>query len=379
MVDAPKRSSLARLFVVVAGGMLALSFLGSIIGGFLGIVAIDHRLPFYGDQGRRVVLEENSAIIDVVNKVSPSVVSIASEELQENLFGIPQATRSAGTGIIVSHDGLILTNRHVIPENASTVMVVTAAGEELVAKIVDRDPQQDIAYLRVDKNDLPVAELGDSSQVVVGQRTIAIGNALGEYPQTVTSGIISGIGRPVATQGGSDIDRMQGLLQTDAAINPGNSGGPLVNIDGQVIGINTAVAGGAENIGFAIPINQTKAGILSIERYKELRKPYLGVSYINLTKEIAAQLKVKVEEGAYVFTNQTNLDAVMPGSPAAEAGIKTGDVIVEIDDKPISKQHSLQLLIGQYQVGDKVQIKVFRGNETLRLDVTFEELPTSRP
>lgn len=358
--------------------IIILSFAGGVIGGLLGLTVLNELSPLLGLNKREVVLQESSVIVDVVNEVAPSVVSITAEGATLGAFGLSQNNASAGTGIIISADGLIITNKHLLPDNPTQITVVTADGTEHQAvEVVAIDPFNDLAYLRIDADNLTPADLGDSDQVVVGQKVIAIGNALGEFRNTVTSGIVSGLGRPVlATSGASDVDRLDDLFQTDAAINPGNSGGPLVNIEGQVIGINTAVAGGAENIGFAIPINQAKAGITSIRENGRLIKPYLGVRYVMLTPEIAAANSLSVEEGAYV-TGSSGAPAVLKDSPAADAGIQSGDVITLVNDDAVTLKQSLVTLINKYQVGDTVQVTVVRGEETLTLDVTLEELPPS--
>jgi len=203
-------------------------------------------------------------------------------------------------------------------------------------------------------------ELGDSSTVQVGQRVVAIGNALGQFQNSVTTGIISGIKRPVVASSGSTTENLSNLFQTDAAINPGNSGGPLINLDGQVIGINTAMAGeGTQNIGFAIPINEAKNAIASVKATGKIVKPYLGVRYVPLTKEIAARNNLPVSEGAYLVS-QPELPAVLPGSPAEKAGLKSGDIIIKINDIKINQANSLQSVIGSFQINDKIKITYLR-------------------
>ena len=203
---------------------------------------------------------------------------------------------------------------------------------------------------------------------------IAIGNALGEFDNTVTSGIISCIGRPVQAGGEtSQTERLVDLLQTDAAINPGNSGGPLVNIEGQIIGVNTAVAGGAENIGFAIPINQAKSGISSIERTGRLEKPFLGVRFIELSKEIAEANSLPVHEGAWLVSGGGQ-PAVLPDSPAAKAGFQEGDIITQVGGEKVTRKRSLTSIIGSHQVGDTVALVVRRGDKTETFTVTLSSL-----
>lgn len=327
---------------------------------------------------RQTIVQETSAVVDVVKKVSPSVVSITSQTTTAGIFGFGQVSQGAGTGIIISADGLILTNKHVVPLDASTFSVFTSDGKEYKnATVVSRDPANDLAFVRIKASGLRAAILGDSSQIAVGQRVVAIGNALGQYQNTVTEGIISGLGRPVTAQDestSSGAERLENLFQTDAAINPGNSGGPLVDLDGQVIGINTAVAGNAQNIGFAIPINEAKAAIESVKKSGKIVTPYLGVRYIPITKDFASRNNLKQTTGAYVVGDQQNL-AVLPDSPAAKAGIQQNDIIMKIGGKQIDDKNSLTSLISKYKVGDKVELEVVRGDKTLKLTATLEEAP----
>lgn len=358
------------------GGMVIGCFLVGILGGVFGIFLVNNYFSLNSNRSHRVVLEENSAIIEVAKELSPSVVSITTESAQLDPFGRPISSQGAGTGIVISKSGLILTNKHVVADGAGQVTVTTNDGKRYTgARVLARDPQLDLAYLKIDAKDLRSAELGDSDQVVVGQKVIAIGNALGEFQNTVTAGIISGLGRPVtASEGSSDAEQLQNLLQTDAAINPGNSGGPLVNIEGQVIGVNTAIAGDAENIGFAIPINQAKAGIASIEGSGKLVKPYLGVRYVALTKEIADANNLTSDNGAWLKGDGTN-PAIIPGGPAAKAGLKEGDIIIKVNGTEINQTRSLQTLIGSHKVGDTVKITVLRDNKPVTVSVKLDQLP----
>jgi serine protease Do len=359
------------------GSLLAVGFFGGIIGGIIGILAINDYFSLTSDRGRQYVLEESSAIIGVAEKLAPSVVNIRTETDVVNIFGQVLSVREgAGTGIIVSESGLILTNKHVIDETVDRIEVILQDGRKLEnVRVLSRDPFIDVAYLEVKgESNLKVAELGDSDQVVVGQKVIAIGNALGEFANTVTTGIISGIGRPVIAGSSSDAERLQDLLQTDAAINPGNSGGPLVDIEGRVIGVNTAVAGGAENIGFAIPINQVKAGIESIQETGRLSKPYIGVRYVHITPEFAQSNDLPVSSGAYISGGQGQ-PAILPKSPAAKAGLKEKDIITKINGEEISKGRSLITLISKHRAGDAIVVTVIRTEKEIEIRVVLEELP----
>lgn len=357
--------------------LVTLSLAVGILGGLGGSYALIHYFPGAVPVGKRaLMIQESSAAIDVVKEVSPSVVSITSESTGFSFFGRSQTEQGAGTGIIVTSDGLIMTNNHVI-EGANTLSVFTSNGKEYKdAKVVARDPQNDIAFIRVKASGLQAATLGDSAQVKVGTKVLAIGNALGQYQNTVTEGIISGLGRPVtaADQSGDNLEQLQNLFQTDAAINPGNSGGPLVNLEGKVIGINTAVAGDAQSIGFAIPINEAKREFESVRDKGKIVKPYLGVRYIPVTKAFASQNNLPVTSGAYISGDQEN-PAVVDGSPAAAAGLKQGDIITKIGDQAIDQSHSLSTLIGSHTVGDKVTITYIRDGQTHTANVTLTEAP----
>lgn len=362
------RLSLVAVVAAIAG----------FIGGIFGIFIVNDYFSLVSDRSRQVILEESSAIIEVAKKLEPSVVSITTENLQLDIFGRSQsAPGGAGTGIIIREDGLILTNKHVVSAGTTNVSVVLSDGSKLEnAQVVARDPLLDLAYIKVNASGLKPAELGDSDQVVVGQRVIAVGNALGEFENTVTSGIISGLGRPIVAQDASEAEQLQDLLQTDAAINPGNSGGPLVDVNGRVIGVNTAIAGGAENIGFAIPINQAKSGITSVESTGKLSKPFLGVRFIPLNEEIAKANDLPVSAGAYLLGDAAN-PAVLPDTPAARAGLKQGDVIVRVDGEKITEDRSLTTIIGRHKPGDQVKLTVVRDGKELDLEATLSELPQS--
>ena len=357
--------------------MLSLVFgiLGGLAGGFLLIRYLPSSISV---SKQSVVLQESSAAVDVAKKVSPSVVSITSESTGFSFFGTTQTQQGAGTGIIVSGDGLILTNNHVIA-GASVLNVFTGDGKEYKnAKVVATDTANDLAFIRISASGLPVAKLGDSSSVQVGTEVIAIGNALGQYQNTVTQGIISGLGRPVQAgdQGSGGVEQLQNLFQTDAAINPGNSGGPLVDVVGNVIGINTAVASGAQGVGFAIPINEAKKELQQVEGQGKISRPYLGVSYVPVTQAFAADNNLPVNNGAYVNGDQ-NTAAVMSGSPADQAGLKAGDIITKVGGTTIDQNHSLSTLIGNYNVGDKVPITYLRAGKSQTVTVTLQQAPNS--
>ncbi|MBI4037970.1 trypsin-like peptidase domain-containing protein [Candidatus Curtissbacteria bacterium] len=323
------------------------------------------------------VVDEESVVIDVVEKVSPSVVSVAVENQQliDPFFGLPtnrEKQSGIGTGFVVSKDGLILTNKHVVSsEDAKYIAIIRGNnGDEKKLPIVDvnRDPFNDLALVRVDASDLTPLELGDSEHLKVGQKVIAIGNALGRFENTVTTGVVSGLGRGVSPVDPSTgiAERLDDLVQTDAAINPGNSGGPLVNSGGQVIGINTAVAE-AQNIGFAIKINIAKQLINDFQSSGgKISRPFLGVRYTHISRETA--LLNDVPEGELVRE-------VVSASSADKAGVKVGDIITQFDGKKLTENDSLSKAIRDKKVGDRVSTQVWRDGNTKDLNLVLGEAP----
>ena len=279
---------------------------------------------------KEIISSEGEVFNKIAGEVGKSVVSINS--IQEDGRG------AAGTGVLINSDGLILTNKHVVEKVSESVTIVTHDSEEQQAKVVGKDSTNDIAFLQVDNipKNIPPARLADSASVKVGDKVLAIGNTLGEFQNTVTSGIVSGIGRPieVGDENGMSYESLFNLIQTDAAINPGNSGGPLVNINGEVIGINTAIVQEAQSLGFSIPINDIKPLISQIEQTGNLgEKAYLGVRYLNLNASIAKNLNLTINAGAVVYTSSGN--PIEPGSPAQQAGIQQLDVITAINQTPV--------------------------------------------
>jgi len=319
---------------------------------------------------QKIVLEEESAVIDVVNKVSPSVVSITSEQSTLDFFGRVSQFQSSGTGFVVTEDGLIVTNEHVVSNARAQYSVFTSDGKEYDAEIIATDPYFDIAFLKIKVKGLTKVELGDSDNLKIGQKAVAIGNALGQFDNTVTTGIVSALGRAIEAgdSGSSSTETMENMIQTDAAINPGNSGGPLVNISGKVIGINTAAAGNSEGIGFAIPINIVKTAIDSVVKSGEISRPMIGVRYISVSKEFATRNKLPVTSGILIYASGSDL-AVLPNTPAAQAGLLEGDIITKIDDNKIKEGQSLISILYKYQPGDKVTITYIRDEQTKTAEI----------
>jgi len=323
------------------------------------------------DDGNKAVTQEEEDIASVAEKVSPSVVSVTTKSQSESPYLGTQEEEGAGTGIIVGKDGYIMTNKHVI-DGATTVGVVLADGTTYSdVKVLGTDPLNDVAFLKINGvSGLPAADLGDSTSVRVGQKVVAIGNSLGQYQNTVTSGIISGTGRPISAQSGNAVENLTDLLQTDAAINLGNSGGPLLNLKGQVIGINTAIAQDAQGIGFSIPINSTKGILKSVLAGGQVKRAYIGVNFIPITADVAKHYNLPVKKGAYVSNG--NQSAVIAGGPGDKAGIKDKDIITKVGGVEIGDSGGMASLVGEYAPGDTIALTVLRGGQTLTINVILE-------
>ena len=366
----------AAVFVI----LLAAVGGGAVADRLWGFKPLDKLFPrgesFRVDQ--RVVNEE-SVVIKVAEEVSPSVVTVSAQTparrvLQFNPFGggISQrieggTPQDIGTGFVVSEDGLVVTNKHVVSVANASYKVITKDGQEYEATQISRDPSNDIAIIKIDASGLKPAPLGDSSNLKVGQFVVAIGTALGEFRHTVTTGVISGLGRGITAGSSFEgyVERLDDVIQTDAAINPGNSGGPLVNSAGQVIGINVAVAQGAQNIGFSIPINVVKEALSQFKQTGKFpAKPYLGVQYQMISQQ-AAVLN-KVPQGAYVVS-------VIAGSPAESAGMKVNDIIKKFDGQELTEEDTLADAIKKKSPGEAIELEIWRDGETLKLTVTLSE------
>jgi serine protease Do len=347
---------------------------------------------------KKVVTSTSQLISQIAKSVGPSVVSvnvsISDGSSSNNSFGLfgfsqPESEEAAGTGIIISSSGIIMTNRHVVPEGTTKVSVTLSDGTELkdvaVLGRTSTSDNLDVAFLKVNDakgKKLTAATIGDSSKVLVGDDVVAIGNALGQFQNTVTSGIISGYGRSVTAGDSSGsstaTENLDNLFQTDAAINEGNSGGPLVNLNGQVIGINTAIAGNAQNIGFSIPINDVKGLIDQVVKSGKFARPYLGVRYVPLTADVANQYGLSVQKGAFIAPgSDPATPSVIAGGPADKAGLQEKDIITEVDGKPIDESHSLTSLLSPHQPGDKIILTVLRGSDSKKINVTLGTLPTA--
>ena len=370
----------AKLAVIVA--LVSVLLASSVIMIGLGyFISAKQKPNILTDKQRQTIASEGDVIADIAQEVGPSVVSILTEQQrtvnsyygQESVVG-----QAAGTGVIIDLEGIILTNKHVVPEGTSSVQVVMSDGTTYDdVEVVGRDPLNDIAILKVQNpKNFVAAKLADSDNVRTGQKVIAIGNALGQFQNTVTSGIISGVGRPVEagdSQGGAT-ESLTNLFQTDAAINSGNSGGPLLNYDGEVIAINTAIAENAQNIGFAIPINDTKGAISSAQKTGGIQRPFIGVKFSMLTPAIAKELEIKSVSGALISDDE---GSIAEGSPAQKAGIKSGDIIIKVDSTTVDLSHPLNTVIGRYSVGESVKLTLLRDGKIIKLDVKLDKAPDS--
>ena len=320
---------------------------------------------------------DESSIENIAEKLSASVVSIigTAESRSSFFYGYGSQSATAGTGVIVTSDGYIITNKHVVADTTDIRVILADGTTYENAKVVATDPLNDIAYLKIKGvSDLPAAELGDSKTLNIGQEVIAIGNALGQYEGTVTSGIISGVNRTVTAASSSnsaEVETLSDMIQTDAAINSGNSGGPLVNAKGQVIGINTAVASDAQGIGFAIPISATKGMLKSLIEDGAADRASLGVNYTQITAAVAKENNLPVKTGAWIYS-KSGSSVIKSGSAAEKAGLKKGDIITAVNGVKIGSAGSVSSLIGEYRAGDSVKLTVIRDGKEIELTAILD-------
>lgn len=403
-------------FVTSAIGGFAFGLAGSISGSKIlpslangiekGLEKIDKNLPAdfsipsLMTSSPALTGKDESLVVNAIKKADPSVVSIIitkdlpkvqysspfgsdffSQFFGQN-FNSPQADQGTskqevgrGSGFIVTSDGYILTNKHVANDKNADYTVLTNEGKEYPAKLIATDPGNDLAVIKIDQKDLPAVTLGDSNNLQVGQTAIAIGNALGEFRNTASLGIISGLGRSITASGtGFGSEQLSNIIQTDTAINPGNSGGPLLNLSGEVIGVNVAVAQGAQNIAFAIPVNDAKKAINDVRTKGRIVTAWLGVRYYPIDETLKEKNNLSVDYGVLVVrgSDATEL-AVIPGSPANKAGIEENDIILEINGTKIDLKNRLQDLIKKYSVGDEVILKVLHRGSEKEVKVKLEE------
>lgn len=388
---------------LLAAVFLVGTLVGGALGGTVGILGVQGRLGSFfkdktpvstGSVKSNVSVEEESATIGVVDTVLPSVVSVVvyqertarqtnpfQDFFSNPFFDFQQEEQAptgktqvgAGTGFIVAEDGLILTNKHVIDFRDATYEVVLNDGTTYDATVLASDPFNDLAALKVDAKDLPAVTFGDSDSLKLGETVIAIGNAL-ELQNTVTKGVVSGINRRIeAGDGQGQSEVIEGAIQTDAAINPGNSGGPLINLAGQVVGVNTAMNQAGQTIGFAIPASLARQVVSSVVENGKIVRPYLGVRYALVTEDLKKQNDLSVDYGALIVRNSASELAVIPGSPADKAGLEENDIILEFDGKRIDEEHSLASAIQKFSVGDVVTLKILHDGDEKTVQVTLEE------
>lgn len=344
-------------------------------------------------------MPEKSRIINVVKKVLPAVVSITISKyltIYESPFGpspfgfeeffmVPRAKKKikigGGSGFVVDPNGIILTNRHVVADPKAEYVVTLNNGKKLKAEVIARDPINDIAILKIKAKGLPIVKFGDSSKLKLGQTVIAIGNALGLFRNTVSTGVVSGLSREITTTTpDGKPSKLKELIQTDAAINPGNSGGPLVDLEGKAIGINIAMVFLAQNLGFALLINIAKKDLEDIKKFGKIKKPFLGVRYVTITTELKERFNLPIDRGSLVISEPTpspweeKQAAVVPEGPADKAGLEEGDIILEMGKEKISFKNPLDEILQKFGVGQTVGLKILRDNKEMRLKVTLGEM-----
>jgi serine protease Do len=338
---------------------------------------------------------EKSPIVEVAKKVCPAVITITiTKDLPkvEGFYSFPFLGKEyvfprfekgkkekikigGGSGFIVSSDGLVLTCRHVVSEPKVDYVVILEPDKTYPAQVLAADPIGDIAIIKIKAEGLPYLELGDSDKIELGQTVVAIGNPLGEFHDTLSAGIISGLSRKIQAVGplSRQVESLRGLIQTDAAINPGNSGGPLVDLEGKVIGINTAMAMGAQNIGFAIPINYAKRILAEVKKYGKVKVPFLGIRYIILDKEIAQVNKLPVDYGALIVRETLGESPIVKDGAAEQAGLKEFDIILELEGEKITMDNTLAEILQKHKIGEEVHLKVLRERKEIMLKTRLKE------
>lgn len=367
----PKPSLGGLVIAVALGVVVAVGLYQAQIRGLLPGKGIELPKP---PEETRTILKEENAVISVVENTSPSVVAIGVSRRVVNPFdpfALPKKEDATiGTGFVVSDKGIIVTNKHVVSDTNTKYTVVTKDNQKYDVKRIYRDSIFDLALVQIDLpgSELKALEMGDSSKLKVGQTVIAIGNALGKYTNTVTTGVVSGLGRKVVAGDPFEgsIESLDNLIQTDAAINPGNSGGPLLNSSGQVIGVNVAVSEEAQNIGFAIPINSVKATVDEFVSKGSVSRPFLGIKYRFISKDVA--ILNEVPQGAFI-------QEVVEGGSAETAGIKNGDIITKINGQSINEENRISEIVSKSNIGQQLEIMVWRDEKEIKLTVTIGESP----
>lgn len=381
------------------------------LGPYSFINSMSRLSPQASPNGQRVAVTpqigQESSVVDAVKKAKPAVVSIViSKDIpiieryyDENqsdpfnqFFGMPfnfqmpqyrqngtqQQEIGGGSGFLVSSDGLIVTNKHVVSDETADYTVFTNDGKKHTATVVARDPVNDLAVIKIDGTGYPYLQFGNSDQLEAGQSVIAIGNALAQFQNTVSVGVISGLSRSItAGDGTGSSENLENVIQTDAAINPGNSGGPLLSLDGTVIGVNVAIVQGSQNIGFALPSSIAKNVVESVKKTGKIVRPYLGVRYVQINADIKQKNNLTVDYGALITRGATRDElAILPGSPADKAGLVENDIILEFDGTKLDDTHSLSTLTRQKNVGDTITLKILHQGTEKTVQVKLAEMPS---
>jgi serine protease Do len=398
--NSEKSLTSSRLIALV----LVLSFIFGVGGSLFASKYLGAGLAVNTNGGIRTIqVNEESAIVDVVKKASPAVVSII---ISKDLNKVPGYSTSpfdfgpysldpffqsrnpdngnsnqpniqqvgGGSGFIISADGLIVTNKHVVEDTSATYTVLMNDGKTYDATVLSRDPINDLALVKIKAANLPTLTLGSSEKLEIGADVVAIGNSLGQYQNTVTRGIVSGIGRTITAGGttGSNSEQLEGVIQTDAAINPGNSGGPLLDLGGSVIGINTAIDSQGQLVGFAIPVSDIKKDVESFQKFGQIVKPFLGVRYVLVNQTIKDQNKLSVDYGALIVSGGTaSSPAVIAGSAADKAGLRENDIILEVSGQKIDQNHSLAGYLKNYNPSDVIKMRILSRGATKEISVTL--------
>lgn len=371
--------------------VLSMSLVGILVWTYRDAV-VSQFIEGGGGVSRSPLVTESNSIVETVRNVNPAVVSISVtrnvsadrfafdspiREFFERFFnvpGVPHEEREVrvggGSGFFVSSQGHIVTNRHVVADKDADYTVFLNDGSSFSAEIIAEDPFLDIAVIKISAGIVPYLRFA-SELPELGETVIAIGNALGEFNNTVSVGVVSGLSRSIIAGGGGRPESLEGVLQTDAAINPGNSGGPLVNLQGRVVGVNVAVAIESENIGFALPATKLDKVVESAIRQGRIIHPYLGVHYVPVTPALSQSENLPIEYGALIVSS--NSPAILPGSPAAKAGLKEGDVIAELNGERITRSQPLSVLIQSHEVGEEVELVIYRDGQRMEVRVRLEE------
>ena len=343
-------------------------------------------------------MPSKSPVVEIAKKVCPAVITVlASKDLPkaENFYSFPFGGKEyimpklekgekskmkktqigGGSGFIISENGYVFTSNHVVSDTTADYTVILDPKHKYPAKILSRNPINDTAILKIEGERFPYLEMADSDKIQLGEEVVAIGNALGEFTDTLSTGIVSGLSRFITAFGGLNhqMQNLRGLIQTDAAINPGNSGGPLVNMDGHVVGINTAMIAGAQNIGFAIPINYAKKDFQEVKKFGKIIVPFLGVKYVLISKDMAETNKLPVHDGALVVREALGEYPVVKGSAADRAGIKEWDILTECNGEKITSKNPLANILQKCKIGEKTRFKVLRNGKEIDLSAILEE------